>query len=200
MSGVIGARKDSVEGALASYAKSRNGSFGLAVGYLDQPDTLVVDEHEQKVSVLYPSNFYDWDEASKHLSEKLKTSVFAFHIHDGDLWMFTFFHNGEQVAQFNPLPEYWDDSISSEERQFWSGDADAVAARLPSIGVSSIRPYLRHWDLEEDDPGKAFPDDQFAFNDCWQLCDFLRRLGLKYPLNEKGDPVGQTYEFFVPSP
>ena len=34
------------------------------------------------------------------------------------------------------------------------------------------------WDLEEDDPGKAYEDDEFASGDCWQLVDFMRKLGL----------------------
>ena len=112
--------------------------------------------------------------------------------------MFLLFDNDEQVAQFNPLPEYWDDGISDEERASWSGDAESIAFHIPGVAPEAIRPYLRHWDLAEEDPGKAFPEDQFHFNDCWQMCDFLKRVGLKYPLNDPGQVLGETYVFVVP--
>jgi len=112
--------------------------------------------------------------------------------------MFVLFDKGEQVAQFNPLPEYWDDSISEEERAFWSGDADAVASRVPGISAATVTPYFQHWDFENRDPAKAFPEDRFAFHDCWQLCDFMEKLGLKYPLDDAGKVLGDTYEFDVP--
>ena len=112
--------------------------------------------------------------------------------------MFILYDKGEEVAKFNPLPEYWDDSISEDERAAWSGDAERIAAHLPGIAAHAIAPYFRHWDLEEEDPGKAFPEDEFKFQDCWQMCDFLRKIGLEYPLDDTGKIIGDTYEFICP--
>jgi hypothetical protein len=198
MSGVVGAKKEAVESALRSFTSARKGSFSHATRSTEEPNTLVLLEDDSKCSVLYPWGFLEWDEASRHLSSELGAPVFSFHIHDEDLWMFVLFDKGEPVAQFNPLPEYWDDSISDEERSSWSGDAATIAAHVQGTTVSAIRPYLRHWDLDEGDPGKAFPDDQFHFHDCWQMCDFLKRVGLTYPLDETGQALGETYEFVVP--
>src|SRR6266498_3776808 len=167
MSGVIDAPKGAVEKALSSFAASRGGSFRPHARTTDGPNTLVLLETAARCSVLYPWGFVAWDEASQHLSTELKTPVFSFHIHDEDLWMFVLFDGGEQVAQFNPLPEYWDDSISAEDRASWSGDAESIASRIPGIAPEAISPYLRHWDLDEEDPGKACKEDQFHFNDCW---------------------------------
>ena len=111
--------------------------------------------------------------------------------------MFVLFDKGEQVAQFNPLPEYWDDGISQEERALWAGDAEEIASYITGLDPDSIRPYFKHWDFDEENPGKAFPSDQFGFRDCWQLCDFMRKIGLKYPLDETGKILGETYEFIV---
>lgn len=198
MSGIVGADKAGVEAALRSFVDTRSGSLQRAARSTEDPDTLVLVGDGSRCSVLYPSGFLKWDEASRYLSLQLSVPVFSFHIHDGDLWMFLLFDKGEQVAQFNPLPEYWDDSISDEERTSWAGDAASIASRLPDVAPEAISPYLRHWDLDEEDPGKAFPGDQFPFNDCWQMCDFLKRIGLTYPLDDTGQVLGETYEFIFP--
>ena len=198
MSGIIGAEKASVESALRSFAETRRGSLQQEVRSTKDANTLVLVGDDSRCSVLYPWGFLEWDEVSRHLSSQLGVPVFSFHIHDGDLWMFLLFDNGEQVAQFNPLPEYWDDGISDEERASWSGDAESIARHMPGVAPETIRPYLRHWDLFEENPGKAFPEDQFHFNDCWQMCDFLKRFGLTYPLDDAGQVLGETYEFVVP--
>ena len=36
------------------------------------------------------------------------------------------------------------------------------------------------------------------FQDCWQLCDFMKRVGLEYPLDDTGKVLGETYEFIIP--
>lgn len=198
MSGIVGANKAAVEAALRSFADTRGGSFQRAARSTKDPNTLVLVCDDSKCSVLYPWDFFEWDEASRYLSSHLKVPVFSFHIHDEDLWMFLLFDKGEQVAQFNSLPEYWDDSMSDEERRSWTGDAASIASRLPDVAPEAISPYLRHWDMDDEAPGKAFPDDQFNYNDCWQMCDFLKRIGLTYPLDATGQVRGDTYEFIVP--
>src|SRR5881394_554736 len=109
MSGIIGAKKDAMEAALASFAKTREGSLRPEKRSTEDENTLVLLDDNSRTSVLYPWSFLEWDAASKHLSETLGVPVFSFHIHDGDLWMFLLYDKGKQVAQFNPLPEYWDD-------------------------------------------------------------------------------------------
>src|SRR4029077_15963225 len=137
------------------------GSFHRAARTTDDPNTVVLLEEDSKCSVLYPWRFLDWDEASQQLFALLNVPVFSLHIHDGDLWMFVLFDKGEQVAQFNPLPEYWDDSISAEERRLCAGEAEAVAARVPGVAAATIKPYFQHWDFNHENPGRAFPEDRF---------------------------------------
>ena len=198
MSGIVGADKNAVEASLRSFADARGGSLHPTARSTEDPNTLVLVGENSRCSVLYPWGFLEWDEVSRYLSSQLNVPVFSFHIHDEDLWMFVLFDRGEQVTQFNPLPEYWDDSVSDEDRALWSGDAASVASRIPGVKPHAISPYLRHWDLDDENPGKAFPDDRFNFHDCWQMCDFLKRVGLTYPLNDIGQALGETYEFVVP--
>ncbi|MCL4855402.1 MAG: hypothetical protein KJZ78_28905, partial [Bryobacteraceae bacterium] len=42
---------------------------------------------------------------------------------------------------------------------------------------------------------KAYPADQFHYGDDWQLVDFLGKLGLDYPVDDRGAAHGATYRF-----
>jgi hypothetical protein len=200
MSGVVGAKAKDVESALLAFVHTRNGSLRQVARSTEEANTLVLSGDDAGCSVLYPRRFLvsQMGEASQYLSAQLNAPVFAFHIHDGDLWMFVLFDKGKQVAQFNPVPEYWDDNISDQKRAYWSGDAVRIASSIPGLAPDAISPYLRHWDLDDKDRGKAFPDDQFHFHDCWQMRDFIRRIGLRFPLDDAGQALGVTYEFVVP--
>ena len=69
------------------------------------------------------------------------------HIHDGDLWMFVLFVNGEEVAKFNPIPDYWGE-LPTEEHEKWLPAAKEVAAHVPSVRPDRISPYLREWPVD----------------------------------------------------
>jgi hypothetical protein len=160
LSGVVGGKKAAVEDALRSFATLKGGSIRLAAKTTDEPNALLLLEENSNVSILYPRGFLEWDEASKHISAELGMPVFSLHIHDGDFWMFVLYDRGQAVDQFNPLPEYWSDDVSVAE------NPERIAACIPGSNADVIKRYLRHWDLEAEEPGKAFPSDQFGFNDC----------------------------------
>ncbi len=115
------------------------------------------------------------------LSQELNTAAFACHIHDGDLWLYEFYLNGKLTDKFNSLPSYWEE-LAPEQEAEWKGNADLLARYWPNLNADSIRLYLRNQIEDLDDPNsKAYPDDDFAYGDCWQLTDFLRKLGIPYP-------------------
>lgn len=199
MSAVVDADKDAVAAALSKFAQSRDGSCHLAPGKkTEDPNTLVLFEQNRRSTIVYPGEFFDWDAASQFLSAELKTPVFSFHIHDGDLWTFIAFADGEPATQFNPVPDYWDSS--NEEACAWAGNAVKVASLVPDVDSKIIEPYLTRWNFEPEEPKKAWPDDEFATLDCWQLLDFMRRLGFKYPIGNSGSVLGETYEFVPEEP
>lgn len=197
ISGVIGSDQARVEHALRAYAAARGGNLAAQVGTLGDENMLLLSESASGVTVMYPDSFLGWDDASAFLSEHLNTPVFSFHIHDGDLWMFILYERGEAVAQFNPIPDYWDDSVSSDEIESWSGDAESVARHIPNLQPANIERYFTRWDLDADAPAKAYPDDEFTYGDCWQLSDFMRRVGLQYPVDEQGTVRGATFHFRI---
>lgn len=112
--------------------------------------------------------------------------------------MYVLFSKGEQVDQFNPVPDYWDEKVSDAERRAWAGNAAIVAQHWPGVMPESIRNYLSEWDLEEEDSDNAYADDEFPYNDCWQVTDFMCRLGLVYPIGDDGKVNASSFRFVIP--
>lgn len=106
MSGVIGASEESVVAALRAYAEGNDGLLEEAELTTEDDGCLVISEGPAGVTVLYPGDFFDWDSATQDLSQRLRQPAFSFHIHDGDLWMYTLYENGDLIDQFNPVPDY----------------------------------------------------------------------------------------------
>lgn len=197
MSGVVGGNEDSVVHALRAFAEDNYGSLEEAELTTDDDGCLVVSEGVGGVTVLYPGDFFDWDSASLDLSKRLCKPVFSFHIHDGDLWMFLLFENGKVVDQFNPVPDYWGE-LDDTERRSWKGNATEVTRRVPGLLPAQISNYLEQWDQEAFEAAerkKAYPTDKFYYGDDWQLIDFMGKLGLDYPIDDRGEPHGVTYRF-----
>jgi len=199
VAGIGGATEPSVENALAGYASQHGMRFEHSESVsMDGAGQLVMSAASAGgVSVLFPSDFMEWDDCAAHLSKSLKAPVFSFHIHDGDLWMYVFFVSGAGTDWFNPLPEYWDDDISEEERRKWAGRASMVSEHWPGVRKEQIEKYLVHWDLDKvyDEKKKAYQDDEHHFGEDWQLTDFMRRLGLKYPMDGQGKAAGKVFRF-----
>lgn len=196
MTSIVGKTKDEVVNSLTKYAKSVGGGLQKAALSVDRNNCCVIEEAVGNTSVLYPLAYLEWDSSSEFISGDLKAPVFSFHIHDGDLWMYLFFVNGKVVDQFNPVPDYWDEDLSEEEIQSWKGNATAIAKYIPSVRAADIKKYLARWDLDAKESVQAYPDDEFAQED-WQLLDFMKKLGLPYPLNDDGTARGETYKLWT---
>lgn len=193
---IIGKSKEEAINSLAKYAETEGGGLVQEDLSMENRNCCVMEQANGNTTILNPYDFLDWDESSEFISRDLKAPVFSFHIHDGDLWMYTLFVNGEIVDQFNPIPDYWSDELSEEEIESQKGDAVTVSKYVPAGKSSAIENYLIRWDLEAEEPGKAYPDDQFDQED-WQLLDFMRKLGLPYPLAEDGSPKAQTFKLWT---
>jgi hypothetical protein len=197
MSGVVGGSEICVVDALRTYAEGNEGSLEDEELTMEDDGCLVISEGIGGVTVLYPWEFFDWDSAAQYLSKHLRKPVFSFHIHDGDLWMYSLYENGEIVDQFNPVPDYWQELEEGELRS-WKGDATEVARRVPGLAPEQIARYLVRWGdevFEAAERKKAYPTDQFYYGDDWQLVDFMGKLGLDYPLDDRGNAHGVTYRF-----
>jgi hypothetical protein len=197
MSGVVAGNEDDVLNALRAYAEDREGLLEEAALTVEDKGCLVISEGVGGTTILYPVDFFDWDSAADYLSQRLGKPVFSFHVHDGDLWMYALYENGRVVDQFNPLPDYWQE-LGEQERCAWQGNAFEVAKRVPGLKLNQISNYLIQWGgeiLESGQRKKAYPTDQFYYGSEWQLVDFMGKLGLGYPIDDRGAAHGATYRF-----
>ena len=174
-----------VEHALKTFAAKKRMEFSPSEDGNEGDFLCLIDSLQGHVTALYPDNFYFCSDASEHLSSRLKTSVFAFHIHDGDFWMFELYTKGRQVDQFNPMPDYWDENLPIEEVAHWRGDPARVAQYWPGVKEEDLRNYLVRWDRQDPDPPKAYPEDEHRIGEDMQLFDFMSKLGLDYPYNRE---------------
>lgn len=193
MSGIIGASSEEVFKALQSFAADQVMDCEPAKGTADDLGIGVIAQQGDNTTVLYPDDFDDWDEASMHLSASLSKPVFSLHIHDGDLWMYLLFDNGDEIDRFNPIPEYWKEGMSEEELDEWKGNAELVAQLAEVASADAIRKYLVRWGLDELGDEKAYPDDEFGIGDCWQVRDFMSKLGLACPQPDEETLPGETF-------
>ncbi|WP_276483458.1 hypothetical protein [Paraflavitalea pollutisoli] len=193
MTSVVGKGQEAVAGSLANYMQSAGGGLAKEELPLRDEHCFVILEENGNTSIFHSFDFMEWDEASTFISKDLATPVFSFHIHDGDLWMYNLFVNGVEVDRFNPLPDYWEENLDTEEIASWAGDATVVAQYVPGLSPVAISNYLVRWDLESDGVEKAYEGDVYGQED-WQLLDFMRKLRLPYPLDEQLKPLGDTYK------
>jgi hypothetical protein len=57
-----------------------------------------------------------------------------------------------------------------------------------------IRNYFVEWTKEiEENQQKAYPDDRFPYGADWQMTDFMKRIGLKFPVGDNGSVDGKTF-------
>jgi hypothetical protein len=197
ISGVSKASRRDVLHSLEEFALAHGGKLAPAPDGNPDDHLIMAGEDFGPITVMYPGDFFGWDDASKYLSKSLGVPVISLHIHDGDLWMYVLYRDGEEVDRFNPIPDYWSEELSPEERSSWAGDANVVAECWEGVDAASIERYLVTWDLDNDDPGKAYEDDEHPIDDCWQLTDFMRKLGLTFPVDDQGQVTGETYTFEV---
>jgi len=197
MSGAIVSEHSQVEAALREYAVCHDGEMREEPLTPEDDECLIITEDVGGVTVVYPGDFIGWDAVSESLSKDLRKPVFSFHIHDGDFWMYVLFDDGSVVDRFNPVPDYWG-RAGEEDCAQWQGNTREVARRVPGLSAESVSKYLIRWDdevFESAERTKAYPDDEFCYGDDWQLVDFMKRLGLSYPIGDHGDAFGTTYRF-----
>jgi len=119
------------------------------------------------------------DEICQALSIELKLPVFYFHVHDGELWLFHLYHDGKLVDRFTQLPDFFGD-LDKASRESWRGNAKLIAELWPDVRHQDIAKYLV-FQHDASSERKAYRDDEFDPWECWQVCDFMAKLGLEYP-------------------
>jgi hypothetical protein len=193
ISGIAAVDVTDVENALLDYAMQKSGSLKALSSDAEGNDVLVIAQSpEGNVTVLFPDSYAQWHDASVHLSRSLEKPVLSLHVHDGDFWMYVLLVDGKEVDRFNPIPDYWEEQ-SDAENLTWTGSARTVSNYWPNVHPDQIQNYLVRWDREDADAPKAYPDDEFGIGEDWQITDFMRSVGLVYPIGDDGVSTGSKF-------
>lgn len=120
---------------------------------------------------------------AKEFSRVLRGPVLLLFIYDGDHWGYDFYQSGQKLDCFDTVPDY-DCAITESQRQSKTGKPEVLARYFPVLS-RDIQNYFVFWTQEDlDGAGRlAYSGDRFPRGDCWQMTDFLARLGWPWPFD-----------------
>ena len=121
--------------------------------------------------------------------------VMLLYIYDGDFWGYDFY-GGKEEDHFRTRPDSFG-PVNPREKQRLSGNPAALSGWLPTWDMEMMRRYLVHWsDLDKEELEEtACPGDQFPYGDCWQMTDFMARLGFPWAFDQvrEAPPLQPSY-------
>ncbi len=129
------------------------------------------------VQVLFNEGCAGYDALAGGLSKLVGGPVLLLYIYDEDFWGYFFCENGRELDRFSPMPDYFGDEVDFPDP---SGNAALIAERF-GVARDVVAPYLVTW-TDEDFEGerKVSDDDECPMGDCWQMADFMEKLGWPY--------------------
>lgn len=141
------------------------------------PDRFQWTEREQGTLVLL-EDCHPYEGLPQALSRQMEHTAMLCYIYDDDFWGYDLYHRGEWIDTFWTVPDCFqpeDPRLSLHSPR----QRAELLGRYLSADPGAVLNYLTPWTREElDGEGLlAYPDDAAARGDCWQLGDFLRRLG-----------------------
>lgn len=127
-------------------------------------------------AVLLNDGCCGYEDLAKTLSAGLPGPVMVLYIYDDDYWGYFLYQDGEELDRFASLPDYFE--VGSPPHV--PGDSHIVA-RSFGVEAEAVAPYLLPWE-EERMGSYAREGDQAVIGDCWQMADFMEKLGFDYDL------------------
>src|SRR6266496_6193495 len=97
LTSIIGKTQNEVVNSLSNYTKSVGGGLEKEALSIDNDNCCVIEEANGNTTIFNPYAYIEWDKSSEFISKDLNAPVFSFNIHDGDLWMYVLFVNGDTV-------------------------------------------------------------------------------------------------------
>ena len=159
------------------------------------PKTCRYAQSYEGTQVLMEGDCLGFATLAKTLSDLSENPVMLLYIYDGDFWGYDFY-GGKEEDHFRTRPDAFG-PVSPREKQRLSGNPAALSGWLPTWDTGMMRRYLVHWsDLDEEELEEtAYPDDQFPYGDCWQMTDFIARLGFPWAFDQvrEAPPLRPTY-------
>lgn len=115
------------------------------------------------------------DPLAAELSKLTPNPVLVFYEFDQCAWGLSVYEMGARVRHFWNRPE-----AVEEDPQSCSLDPEYFANHF-GVEASCVARYLQHIEPDSEESAKASDEDQFALDDHWVRCDFMRQIGLPYP-------------------
>ena len=135
--------------------------------------------NDKGVTVLFNDYCMGFERMAEVLSRETGGDAMLLYIYDGDFWGYFFCENGALRDQFMPIPQYFSDDPAKAVPA--PGNAALIAERF-HVPAEDVAPYLTTWALDDlDGAEKAFEEDEFPYGDCWQMVDFMAKLGWPWP-------------------
>jgi hypothetical protein len=132
---------------------------------------------------------------ARGLAHKLHAAVIVLSFADDVVWSYELYTDSGLADEYSSRPNYWDKDVDAFR---FAGNPHKVCETWDGVSVERISRYLTNKEelKEADEATLAYPDDKAPRSDGWQMCDFMRCLGLEYPINEDGEliiePAGQV--------
>lgn len=142
------------------------------------PENCKFSQSEKGIQLLLNEDCVGYEELAKDLSEKISSYVMLLYIYDEDFWGYFLYDKGTEMDRFSPEPGYFGEDENSER---YSGNAEIISKYF-GTPKESIEKYLIEWTDEHYEEGDilAYENDEFAYTDCWQMTDFMNKLGFPY--------------------
>jgi hypothetical protein len=122
---------------------------------------------------------------------------------EDDYWQYCLYVNGDIIDSFNPIPSLYKE-LTEVEGVPSVGDPSILCQHWPDIATDELVNYYILWDAESNwndsrDPlQKAYPHNIYPRGNAWQVADFMKQLGLPFPLDESGKLFGDAYYLKIP--
>lgn len=148
------------------------------------PKTCRYAQSYEGTQVLMEGDCLGFAALARALSDLSENPVMLLYIYDGDFWGYDFY-GGKEEDHFRTRPDAFG-PVGPREKQRLSGNPAALSGWLPTWDTEMMRRYLVHWsDLDEEAMEEtACPGDQFPYGDCWQMTDFMARLGFPWAFDQ----------------
>lgn len=125
--------------------------------------------------LLLPSDFCHGETLAASISNAMGGTSIALFEYDQAAWAYSIYSKGAFVDRFSNYPD-----ISGDDSAMSTGHPEKVAS-IFNVPVSQVAPYL-----QRTGPAlvgvRAFPNDQATLDNHWVRVDFLRNLGIEYPI------------------
>ena len=159
------------------------------------PKTCRYAQSYEGTQVLMEGDCLGFAALARALSDLSENPVMLLYIYDGDFWGYDFY-GGKEEDHFRTRPDAFG-PVGPQEKQRLSGNPAALSGWLPTWDTEMMRRYLVHWsDLDEEAMEEtACPGDQFPYGDCWQMTDFMARLGVPWAFDQvrEAPPLQPSY-------